>query len=65
MNTTRLTTDSDSGTFDVIVVGAGVGGAALALALSHAYDLRVLVVDRHSGPGNINRGESLLPPVTK
>lgn len=65
MNTTRLTTDSDSHTFDVIVVGAGVGGAALALALSHAYDLRVLVVDRHSGPGNINRGESLLPPVTK
>ena len=51
--------------FDVIVVGGGVGGAAFALALSHAHDLRVLVVERHTGPGNINRGESLLPPVTR
>lgn len=51
--------------YDVIVVGAGVGGASLALALAHAWDLRILVLDRHSGPGNINRGESLLPPVTR
>ncbi|HEV8584409.1 MAG TPA: NAD(P)/FAD-dependent oxidoreductase [Methylomirabilota bacterium] len=51
--------------FDVIVVGAGVGGAAFALALARAHDLRVLVIDRHQGPGNINRGESLLPPVTR
>ena len=59
------TVASRSGEFDVIVVGAGVGGAAFALALTHAHDLRVLVVDRHTGPGNINRGESLLPPVTR
>ncbi len=54
----------DRGRFDVVVVGAGVGGASFALALAHAHDLRVLVVDRHTGPGNLNRGESLLPPVT-
>ncbi len=65
MNTTRFTADFNPRQFDVIVVGAGVGGAAFALALAHAFDLRVLVVDRHPGPGNINRGESLLPPVTK
>ncbi len=59
------TLPSRSSGFDVIVVGAGVGGAAFALALAHARDLRVLVVDRHAGPGNINRGESLLPPVTR
>lgn len=50
--------------FDVIIVGAGVGGAACALALAHAHDLRVLLIERHPGPGNLNRGESLLPPVT-
>lgn len=50
--------------YDVVVVGAGVGGASFALALAHAHNVRVLVVDRHAGPGNINRGESLLPPVT-
>jgi 2-polyprenyl-6-methoxyphenol hydroxylase-like FAD-dependent oxidoreductase len=49
---------------DAIVVGAGVGGAALALALSHA-GLSVLLVERRSGPGNINRGDSLLPAVTR
>src|SRR5262245_7953790 len=51
--------------FDVVVVGAGVGGAALALALAHAHPLRVLVVERRSGPGYINRGDSLLPAVTR
>lgn len=50
--------------WDVIIVGAGVGGAACALAFAHAYDLRILLVERHPGPGNLNRGESLLPPVT-
>ena len=59
-----MTGTSHSHTFDVIVVGAGIGGAACALALAHAHDLRILLVDRHSGPGNLNRGESLLPPVT-
>ena len=49
---------------DAIVIGAGVGGAALALALARA-DLRVLLVERRSGPGNINRGDSLLPAVTR
>lgn len=51
--------------YDVIIVGAGVGGAALALALAARYPLRVLAVDRRSGPGNINRGDSLLPAVTQ
>jgi 2-polyprenyl-6-methoxyphenol hydroxylase-like FAD-dependent oxidoreductase len=50
--------------FDVIIAGAGVGGAACALALAHAHGLRILLVERHAGPGNLNRGESLLPPVT-
>lgn len=49
---------------DVLIVGAGVGGAALALALVSRYDLRVAVIDRRGGPGNINRGDSLLPAVT-
>lgn len=50
--------------YDVVIVGAGVGGAALALALAHAYPLRVLLVERHSGPGKVNRGDSLLPAIT-
>ena len=49
---------------DVIVAGAGVGGAALALALAQKYPLRILVAERRSGPGNVNRGDSLLPAVT-
>jgi len=49
---------------DVIVAGAGVGGAALALALAQKYPLRVLVAEGRSGPGNVNRGDSLLPAVT-
>jgi len=56
--------DNRSDAFDVIVVGAGVGGAAFALALAHAYPVRILVLERHAGPGNINRGDSLLPTVT-
>ncbi len=55
----------DSSTdFDVIIAGAGVGGAACALALAHSHRLRILVVERHPGPGNLDRGGSLLPPVT-
>jgi salicylate hydroxylase len=50
---------------DVLIVGAGVGGAALALALGARFPLRVLAVDRRAGPGNINRGDSLLPAVTQ
>jgi 2-polyprenyl-6-methoxyphenol hydroxylase-like FAD-dependent oxidoreductase len=49
---------------DVAVVGAGVGGAAFALALARAYPLRVLVIERHPGPGKVNRGDSLLPAIT-
>lgn len=64
MNRVSLSPYANSWDFDVIVVGAGVGGAACALAFAHGYDLRILVLDRHPGPGNINRGESLLPPVT-
>src|SRR5262245_22421061 len=50
---------------DVLIAGAGVGGAALALALASSHDVRVLCVERRSGPGNINRGDSLLPAVTE
>src|SRR5260370_30636291 len=50
--------------FDVVIVGAGVGGAACALAVAYEYALRVLVVERHPGPGKINRGDSLLPTIT-
>ena len=50
--------------WDVLIVGAGVGGAALALALVSRFALRVCVIDRRGGPGNINRGDSLLPAVT-
>lgn len=50
--------------FDVVVIGAGVGGAACALALAHSHRLNILVIERHDGPGNLDRGGSLLPPVT-
>ena len=50
---------------DVIVAGGGVGGAGLALALAQKYpSLRILVAEGRSGPGNVNRGDSLLPAVT-
>jgi 2-polyprenyl-6-methoxyphenol hydroxylase-like FAD-dependent oxidoreductase len=49
---------------DVVAVGAGVGGAAFALAPARTYPVRVLLVDRHPGPGKINRGDSLLPAIT-
>src|SRR5207248_4944234 len=49
--------------WDVIIAGGGVGGLAAALALSR-HGLRVLVLERRSGPGNVNRGDSLLPAVT-
>lgn len=53
--------------YDVIIAGAGVGGGALALALTVATGgaARVLLCDRRAGPGNINRGDSLLPAVTR
>jgi 2-polyprenyl-6-methoxyphenol hydroxylase-like FAD-dependent oxidoreductase len=50
---------------DVIVVGAGVGGAAAALTFAHEHSARVLLVERRAGPGNINRGDSVLPAVTR
>jgi 2-polyprenyl-6-methoxyphenol hydroxylase-like FAD-dependent oxidoreductase len=48
---------------DVIIVGGGVGGLAAALAFAR-HGLEVEVLERRSGPGNINRGDSLLPSVT-
>jgi 2-polyprenyl-6-methoxyphenol hydroxylase-like FAD-dependent oxidoreductase len=59
-----MRTDMSTSEFDVIIAGAGVGGAACALALAKEYPLRVLLVERHAGPGKINRGDSLLPTVT-
>jgi monooxygenase len=50
--------------FDVIVAGGGVGGGAAALAFAR-HGLRVLVLEMRPGPGNINRGTSLLPAVTQ
>lgn len=53
-----------SDSFDVVVTGAGVGGGAAALAFAQ-HGLRVLLVEMRPGPGNINRGTSLLPAVTR
>jgi len=50
-------------TYDVVIVGAGVGGSALALGLAR-HRLRILLLEQHAGPGNLNRGDSLLPKVT-
>ncbi len=50
--------------FDLVIAGAGVGGAACALAFAQQCPLRVLLLDRQAGPGKINRGDSLLPTVT-
>lgn len=50
---------------DVLVIGGGVGGLATALAFAQREGLRVRVVERRAGPGNINRGDSLLPAVTR
>jgi 2-polyprenyl-6-methoxyphenol hydroxylase-like FAD-dependent oxidoreductase len=48
---------------DVIIAGGGVGGLSAALGLAR-HGLEVLVLERRSGPGNVNRGDSLLPAVT-
>lgn len=48
---------------DVVIAGAGVGGAACALAFAR-LGARVVVLEQHKGPGNLNRGDSLLPTVT-
>jgi 2-polyprenyl-6-methoxyphenol hydroxylase-like FAD-dependent oxidoreductase len=59
-----MSLSSQTHDYDVIVIGAGVGGTACALAMVHERNLRVLIIERHGGAGNINRGESLLPPIT-
>jgi 2-polyprenyl-6-methoxyphenol hydroxylase-like FAD-dependent oxidoreductase len=59
-----MRTSSPTHDYDVVVIGAGVGGSSCALSLIHGRDLRVLLIERHGGAGNINRGESLLPPIT-
>lgn len=48
---------------DVIVVGGGIAGLGLACALS-AYNIHVLLIEKRSGPGGIDRGDSLLPRTT-
>ncbi len=50
---------------DVLVIGGGVGGLATALAFAQHRGLTVQVVERRAGPGNINRGDSMLPAVTR
>ena len=37
---------------DALIIGGGVGGLALALALAHRHALTVRVVERRAGPGN-------------
>ena len=51
--------------YDVVIAGGGVGGGACALALATQYPLRVLVLEQHEGAGNLNRGDNLLPTVTR
>jgi 2-octaprenyl-3-methyl-6-methoxy-1,4-benzoquinol hydroxylase len=50
--------------YDAVIAGAGVGGAALALALASQHQLRVLLLERRAGPNQVNRGDSLLPAIT-
>src|SRR2546427_8848904 len=46
--------------FDVVVVGAGGGGAVLGLALAQ-MGVSVLVVERQPGPLTVLRGETIQP----
>ena len=41
-----------SGTYDIIAVGGGLGGATLAKAMA-AHGARVLVLDAHVGAGSL------------
>lgn len=48
---------------DVIVVGGGIAGLGLACALANSQ-LHTLLIEKRSGPGGIDRGDSLLPKTT-
>ena len=49
-----------SGTYDIITVGGGLGGAALAKAMAE-HGARVLVLEREKQFKDRVRGESLAP----
>ncbi|MGJ9385677.1 FAD-dependent oxidoreductase [Salipaludibacillus sp. CF4.18] len=47
-------------TYDVVIIGGGVGGLTLSVKLAQA-NLKVLVVEREKQPGKIYKGELLQP----
>jgi 2-polyprenyl-6-methoxyphenol hydroxylase-like FAD-dependent oxidoreductase len=49
---------------DIIICGGGIAGLGLACALAR-FDVRVLLLEKRSGPGGIHRGDSLLPRTTR
>ena len=44
--------------FDAVIVGGGVAGAAMAVALGR-YDVNAIVLERRREVGEINRGDAL------
>ncbi|MEM9609496.1 MAG: NAD(P)/FAD-dependent oxidoreductase [Actinomycetota bacterium] len=53
-----------SSTVDVLIIGGGVAGPALAAALA-PHRLRVLLVERDAGPPDTARGDHLQPRVVE
>src|SRR5262249_23274684 len=49
---------------DIIICGGGIARLRLACALAR-FDVRVLRLEKRSGPGGIHGGDSLLPRTTR
>jgi phytoene dehydrogenase-like protein len=47
---------SKENTFDVIIIGSGMGALSAASILSQMYDKRVLILERHFKPGGFTHG---------